>query len=334
MYKDLREILNNPKLNGRKDHYIADCIYCGKSGHFYMNINKAFKKEGGEYVNCWDCKKCSETGNLIKYLQEIGREDFIEGEIVEISQKLTLLTDDQEEVEETIIFTKEVRLPAGFKRIYEDDYLIGRRWTKQHSMIHPVGKTDILMKFKDRLIFSIVEKGVCRGYIARSLISKEEMKEMNRIREREGKKKLLRWQYPSGIDPSKLLFGYDELTFETKEVILVEGIFDKIGVDHAMNLLESGERKCLAKFGKSLNQVQVEKLKLKGIENIVLIEDPDAVNNSKRHSQWLKREFKSVRVGYTGDKDLGDSTDEEILGVWNNLETPFAFGINKVCKII
>ena len=75
---EFKTALDSERLNGRGDHIIAKCPYCNKEGHLYFNFIKALKKnKKGHYQNCWDCKKCSESGNVFKLLKHIGRLDIL-----------------------------------------------------------------------------------------------------------------------------------------------------------------------------------------------------------------------------------------------------------------
>ena len=333
MKKDLKILFPGSRLNSRKNHIIATCPYCGKPDHFFLNFTKAFNKIDGVHVACWDCKSCSEKGNLPSLLIQLKREDFLEEESIDLNKQLkNLITASEKEKEIEILEMPKKKLPIGFKRLYEDEYLESRGFTEEHFRLYKVGRTDLLFKFRDYIIFSTEENNICRGYQARSMLSKENIKEINKYRE--SKKKYLRWVNSKYTDFGKLVGGYDELNFLTEVVVGVEGLFDKVSVDNYLNLLFQQEMKCIYTFGKSISEEQIIKIKNKcsSIHTFILIQDPDAVGESKKSSSLLQRYFDNVFIGYTGNKDLGDSNDKEIEYVFNNLESPSSYRINKVLK--
>ena len=61
----LKMVLINPR-EASKNHYQADCPFCLKGQHFYIN-RTTFK---------WDCKKCSEFGNLYKLLKKVDALEY------------------------------------------------------------------------------------------------------------------------------------------------------------------------------------------------------------------------------------------------------------------
>lgn len=328
----IEELLNSTDYNTAHNHIISDCPFCLKEGHFYLNIQKIFKKnEKGQYISAFDCKKCSETGNLKKLLKQFDREHLLEEESLNISKFAkksifnAVLPIEQEKI------LKKVNLPSGFKRLFHDEYLESRGFLQRDYTKYIIGKTDLLFKYNNYIIIGVVEDGEVKGFVSRSKIGKEEIKVINKINEESGRKKKFLRYINSKTDFSKLLFGLDEIGYSTEWVILVEGIFDKFSVDRALDLDFDMSMKCCVTFGKSISHYQIDKLKKKGIKNLIIIQDPDAVKESKRHANDLNSDF-NVLVGYTGDNDLGDSTKYEILNVMNNLRTPKLYSLNTILK--
>ena len=328
----IEELLNSSNYNTQHNHIISDCPFCGKEGHFYLNINKIFKKdEKGHYKSAFDCKKCSETGSLYKLLKQLDQLFLLDEESLNITnfQKKDISGDVTYSEQQKILNI--VKLPSGFKRLFYDEYLESRGFTEREYFKYTIGKTELLFKYENYIIIAVIENGDVKGFISRSILGKEDIKAINRERENSGnKKKYLRY-INSKTDFSKLLFGIDEISFSTKSVIVVEGVFDKTQIDGTLDLDFDNTTKCCATFGKSISRYQADKLKEKGIENLIIIQDPDAVEESKRYANELNNEF-NVLVGYTGDKDLGDSTQEEIIGIMDRLKTPKLFSLNTVLK--
>jgi len=323
MNKDLSEILLNPKKNQKGNHYISDCPVCGKERHMYINIKKVFQKFDTGYVKSWDCKRCGETGDIVKLLRLLDKLDWLEGEYIETAEvKKVINRGDPELDEEVDLLLPNKRLPIGYTRMSFDPYLQSRGFSDEHFRLYNCGRTKRLFKYKHFVIVSLEENNECKGFVSRCVLTNEE-------REKKG---LLRWKNSKNTEFSKIVGGYDELVFGVKTAIVVEGIFDKVAVDNVYNLLYDTEIKCVWTFGKNISKTQVYKLKQKGIENLIIIQDPDAVNDSKKFASILNSEFNSVLLGFTGERDLGDSTEKEIDFVFQNLETPEEFKLNKVLK--
>ena len=102
---ELKELLVNPKKN-RTGQYVCDCQFCGKEGHFYINIK----------TQMWDCKKCGEYGNIYKLLSHLGKTYLLGGKTIKeddrISSIKSLLEERTEEkTDDTELPT--IKMPAG-----------------------------------------------------------------------------------------------------------------------------------------------------------------------------------------------------------------------------
>src|ERR1035437_9124027 len=217
----IEELLNSNSYNTQHNHIISDCPFCGKEGHFYLNIDKIFKKdEKGHYKSAFDCKKCSETGSLYKLLKQLDQLFLLDDESLNISNfKKKDIIESITQIEQQKIL-KTVKLPAGFKRLFYDEYLENRGFVEREYFKYIIGTTDSLFKYENYIIIAVVEDGEIKGFISRSKLSKDEIKAINLERENSGnKKKYLRY-INSQTDFSKLLFGIDEIGFLTKTVIL------------------------------------------------------------------------------------------------------------------
>lgn len=332
MNKDLSTILVNPKKNSKGDHYICDCPYCGRERHFYINIFKSQQKNSeGKYIKCWDCKKCNETGNLPDLLKFIGEEDFLEGEytnVEKLEKRLSIEINIKKITDEDLVLPNK-KLPIGFIRQANNQYLRERGFSDFHFRFYKCGITKALLKFENFVIIAVEESGDCKGYLCRSVYDKDVIERKNEKLKLINEREILRWQNSKFTDFSKLLFGFDEIGFNTTTAILVEGIFHKVSVDNRFILFNNDETKCLATFGKSISPYQIYKLKRKGIRNLIIIQDPDAINETKKYTTYLKEEFDSVFVGYA-KKDLNEMTYEEIDEVFDNLVSPTEFFYSKI----
>lgn len=310
--EDLESLFTNGFRNGPKGHIISDCPFCGKHSHFYIN----------RHSQLWDCKSCGADGNIYKLLIHLGKL-FLIGDFKSIDRsKIKMLYDDEEDDEDLDIVSKVRRLPIGFKRQKENDYLLGRKLVKRNFSNHVIGITTLKPSLKDYVIFAVDEKDGCKGYVARYMkpIPKEKAKLIPRYRN------------DKGANFSKLLYGFDKVNEMTKTVILVEGIIDKLTLDNFLRLDKCDDMVCLATFGKKISSTQVLKILRAGIENVILVFDYDAIKQMKKFSLELDKFF-NVRVGYTFNKDINDSSDKEIVQIFENLKSTRDFNRKTVTKL-
>lgn len=330
--QDIQDLLKSVRLNSKGDHLISDCPFCGKEGHFYLNIFKVFQKEGHRYRNSWDCKKCDESGNVAKLLAKLKKLSLLEeGKYSDLSKPLKTKLADMDLGEPELALDLPIqRLPFGFKRVSFDPYLKSRGFSPHEYEKYMLGRTT-LPSLRDYVIVSVDEASHSRGHICRSTRSAEEIDAINdEYRKANSKQKYLRWKNSANMDKAKMLLGYDEIMFTTQWVALVEGFFDKVRVDQALGLDLSDDIKCCSTLGKSISIEQVRKLQRRGITRVIIVQDPDTIKGSKRLGFHLKEEFEEVLIGYTGSKDLGASSYSEVLKVFDTLKKPQEFSLGIV----
>ena len=145
----------------------------------------------------------------------------------------------------------------------------------------------------------------------------------------------LRYKNSIDTDFSCLLYGYDDIIEgETKTVIITEGVFDKISCDKKLRLYEDKSVRCVCTFGKKISDTQIKKLLNKGVENIILSYDYDALKEIKRYGIELTKFFYSVSVAVsTNKKDIDECTAEEVLEVFANVMDIGDFNLNVVGRI-
>ncbi len=329
----IESILTNPRSN-TKNHFIADCPFCGKEQHLFVRKEThLFDKYGVNRSFNWDCKKCLAHGRIYKLLAHLGQLHLLDGELVDIDKELeTALVKTMTTDEEININVVNGKLPVGFERVYKDDYLDNRGFTSHEFRKYVVGRTDLSFKYKDYIIISVEESNECKGYIARSILTKDKIDAINAKYKRKGLKKKYARYRNSETQFAKLLLGFDEITFLTETVILVEGFFDKVRTDQALSLDAQQEFKCCCTFGSSVSKEQTIKLLKRGVQNVILIQDPDAVEKSKKTGFELGKYFNTL-IGYTGEKDLGDSTEQEINTIFKELENPTTYSLSKLQNV-
>lgn len=306
------------------------CPFCGaKEGHIYLIFG-----EGGK--NAFNCRKCYKKGSINFLFSKIGRSDLVSKFYSSIQKdKLELKLNKEPFKQELDLSLPIKQIPLGFERIYSNDYLEKERgFIKEHFDNYIIGKTDKHFVLKQNYnIFLVIEDDECKGYVARSEKSKEWIKLYNKkLKERGLEGDYLRWRN-SNSEFEKLLFGIDEIKKGiTNTVIVVEGITSKANIDKLLNLFYIDEIKCICTFGKKISPTQIEKLKNKEIKKIILLYDPDAIQESKNYAIQIMEDFELVRVGYLKDKDPGDLSEEELKKIFENLENPINFMLTKIQK--
>lgn len=312
--EDLKSLFNNKVKKAGNSHYITDCPFCSKEGHFYIN----YKSQQ------WDCKKCGEDGNIVKLLKFLDKLYHL-GEFKTVTRgKVKLISEygeSEEEDDEIDLKPPTRKLPLGFERMTKDKYWNDRGFTDHDFEKYEIGKTTLISKLRGYSIISIKEDGNNVAYLARLRKSKTEIKKLEVGKDY----KIARFRNDTGVKFSNLLLGYDEINKNTHTVILLEGYPDKVTLDRILGLDNQDEIKCCVTFGKKISKSQVLKLLAKEIKNIILIFDYDAIKEMKKQGQILKENFDRVLVGFTLKKDINDSNEQEVLEVFHNLKSVAEF---------
>ena len=309
---DLRDLLINPKLN-RRGQYICDCPFCGKEKHFYISKD----------TQMWDCKKCGEAGSIYKLLKQLGKTYLLGGATVENRDVLQsikkMLEEERASTEEELRLLPVTKMPVGFKVGRASTYLTDRGVTDFDIKRYHLGYTTLMKKYENYVLVPIYDNGEIRGFLGRYGAKKVP-------------KDKLRYNNSVGTDFSELLFGYDEITEGTTTVILVEGVFDKIAVDKVLRLWDDEEVKCVCTFGKKISDVQIRKLKNKGVTNVILLYDFDAIKDIKKYGLELEEYF-VTSITYTTKKDIDECSEKEALEVFNQLYKPREFNTDVIGKL-
>lgn len=338
-----------------KDKFISDfkLHYSGNKGWMIGDINNSLicprckNKDGSRLAFIFDkntsissfkCVKCGYSCRTEKYLYLIHKREYItkyrDISKEDILTKKRLINLNNENID--LLPLQEVMLPIMFKRIKYSNYLNKRGATLELYKKWIIGKTDYDESLKNYVIFVIQENNRNIGWVARNNKSKEEIKEYNS----NNNKKILRWRN-SKSDFGKIVFGLDEITSNTKTIIVVEGITSKMRIDCNLKLYNQEKIKCCCTFGKKTTYTQLYKIKNKGInvEKLILFYDSDAINESKNTVYKYVSLFKNVYVAFCNIKndkgeykDAGDLNIQELKYVLNNLQTPFIFFESKLEK--
>ena len=306
--EDITELLTNADPSGT-NQLKSDCPYCNKKGHFYINRTNYF----------WDCKKCKESGGIRKLLSHFNVLDQYLHKTLRLD-KLTLLAEHIPEIEEMLISSlPKKNPPRGYKRTYDNPYLKERGLTTNDFYKYNIGTSTTSTKLQDYVIMLIEENGECKGYVSRCTLPKSEILELG----------LLRYRNSSGTKFNSLLFGYDEIGRGTKTVIIVEGVFDKMRLDNILETHKSQELKVVCTFGNKVSENQMNKLRITGVEKIILFYDLDAVEEMKRNAPKLKKHFELKIACLVDGKDPGDAPVDEVIEALCNEYEPNVFFYEK-----
>lgn len=310
---DLRDLLINPRLN-RRGQYICDCPFCGKEQHFYIS----------KQTQLWDCKKCGEYGSIYKLLRQLDKTYLLGGSTIEVRETIQSIRSFVEESIEDEVKLKDlpvVKMPVGWKVLKDsNEYLLNRGVTGFDCIRYNIGFTDLYQKYKNYILIPIYDGGEIRGFLGRY--------GAKRVPENK-----LRYNNSIGTEFAELLFGYDEITNETATVILVEGVFDKISVDKFLHLWDSDEIKCVCTFGKKISTAQQNKLMRKGISNVILLYDFDAIKDIKKYGLELEKNFVTSITYTSGKKDIDECNEREALEVFTHLQKPREFNESVIGKL-
>ena len=310
---DLKDLLINPKTT-RSGQYIADCPLCGKEQHFYISRK----------TQMWDCKKCHEYGSIYKLLRLIDKTYLLAGSTIEEKERIEsiremtqeLVSNDDTELSELPV----KKMPVGWKvSAKSTKYLLSRGITPEDCKRYNIGATDMFRKYENYVLIPVYDGGEIRGFLGRYGDSKVPDNK-------------LRYNNSIGTEFSELLFGYDEITDNTNTVILVEGCFDKIAVDKVLHLWDGEEVKCVCTFGKKISDKQIKKLMLKGVTNVILLYDFDAVKEIKKYGLELEKYF-VTSITYTNKKDIDECSEDEALEVFTQLKRPKEFNEGVIGKL-
>jgi len=321
----LFSILDSPVM-WKKTDILANCPWCGKR-EFYVSLDE------NHLFNCVRKKNCGETGNIYKLLKKLGRFDLTNfKDNVSNTQVLSELHQDAFK-EEININLQECKLPLGFKRIYNDEYLASRGFKNNDFNDNIVGYSRVDSKLQNYVIFVIIQDYKQVAWMGRYKATKKEIKEL----ELKSKRKIIRYKNSFGTDFSKILGGHDNLIENvTKTVILVEGLFDKKNIDDKLGLKNNDELKCCFTFKCHVSKEQIYRLNQKGVDNVILLYDSDVLDKVKEQAIELTTNF-HTRVGFieflnddNEIKDPGELTYEEVISVMNNLQDPFKFYTSKL----
>lgn len=288
--------------------------------------NNVGKKRFG-MSNCYHCNR--RFGSLKETLKALDREDLIPAETAVLDDSetdISAMLDD--EIDDDLV---EITMPRGYKRCYKNSYLKSRGWEVDDYEYFPVGTNrSIEREYQDYIILEVRDEGRTVGFVARSILSKEEIDSYNSRHHF----KIRRYKNSDERDGNgfaKMLYNYDAIEAgTTHSVILCEGPFDVVGLNRKLELYDNKHIVPIATFGKKISQEQMYKLQKKGVEQIVIGYDNDAKETTSKIAMELDKYF-DVLIADIPDgvgKDWDEMDVEDIYDVFAyNLKTVREFNL-------
>ena len=318
-----------------KNLIVPKCPHCGKeNGKYGIYIGQETEKKKPFMSHCFSCGYTTLT--LEQLLNGIGRPDLIITSTTDLEAKLDTnllfrLDENEDEIDDSLDI---IELPDCYKRCYTNAYLKSRGFTFDDYDYFPCGTTrDLNFKFKNYIVFPIIDNNDVVGYVSRHIWPKDEIDSHNKAAKRNGEYMIMRYRNSTENDFVKLLYNYDAvIEDETDTVIIVEGIFDVIALTRKLELYDNHHVAVVATFGKKISQVQIYKLQSKGVKTVIVGYDGDAVDAIKKTSSTLNEYF-DVFIADIPDatKDWEDLDFWEIYDIFSvGLKTPIQYKLTKI----
>lgn len=294
---------------GNKGWMHSESTPCSFGCERHDKFGILFTNEGGLVK----CMRCGESTSLFNYLLKINRNDLIEGFSAPVVNQLRTLEKEELKVEDKE--QKKVTLPDGFRRVYFDDYLDGRGFISTDYKKYHIGVSDE-RRLRHHIVFPIYQNGELKSWLARSRMTKDWHKQNIRDFKDKNASLVLRYYNSEGTEFSEIVGNLDNIVHEN--CILVEGLFDEQNVSKMISELKL-EESCGFTFGKSLSIEQVNLLVEKGVKNLTLMYDPDALKEIEKYVMKYANRFENIYgIALKGDKDPGDLITDEFLQYYNN----------------
>lgn len=251
----------------KPDELAIDCPKCGKPDHFHFN---PYKEIGG----CWSCSYKPDFYQVIADIERVDRkqvelhiEAFTGGDDMETV--IAMLSNEPAERPEPTHVNAD--LPAEYERVVDPlrsqikipIYLKSRNYPVEILNQYRIGFC-LTGDYAARIIFPVSCSGM-RSFVARRIFDYMAAKYKN----------------PPGALHSKLLYGYDELTFRQKRILFIcEGPTD------VLRLAQYGYS-AVATFGKKISYDQINLLQLLRPDEVIIMFDADALTENEKSFERL-----------------------------------------------
>lgn len=327
--EELKYELGGKTDGSRRNILIQNCPFCGHDGFkygIYVGPDTAKKRFGAS--NCFHCGRGFRT--LRETLKALSLENLMPTETAELDDSgvdISAMFDD--EIDDSLV---EVVMPKGYKRCFKNQYLKSRGWNIDDFEYFPVGTNrGFDREYADYVILEVRDEERTVGFVARSILSKEEIESYN-ARHSFKIRRYKNSDEATGNGFSKMLYNYDAIEpMVTHSVILCEGPFDVVGLNRKLELYDNKSIVPIATFGKKISQEQMFKLQKKGVEQIVIGYDNDAKDTTARIAMELEKYFDVLIADIPNGvgKDWDEMDVEDIYDVFTyNLKTVREFNLN------
>lgn len=247
---------------------VETCPFCN-SGGFHLGVSKSNK-----IFNCW---VCGEKGNLFKLLKNL-----LDLDNSEIGKLLNKFGGHFTKVEEQVLSSK-IIFPTHLTKLTNPgkQYLINRGFSpsiiqkkcsvKQTGMLSTLRVGEKSYDIRYRILIPINDRnGICKNWIARDYTGESNIRYKNAPME------------CSTSPLGELLYGIDK--FKGKQVIICEGVFDKIRLGDS----------ALALFGVKFSTSQIRALVGLNLDQAIVLFDQNAEKTSVSLSNTLQPFIKTT----------------------------------------
>lgn len=303
------------KYDGGRKNIIAPCPFCNdprpKYG-VYVGAETKYKNFGASH--CFVCGRGSRT--LEGTLDGLGRIDLLPKETTGLDDELTGELDlFNDEVDDSLV---KIEMPQGYKRCFRNQYLKSRKFLADDYEYFPCGTTRGLnRKYDNYVLLEIHDNHKLVGYVGRHVWDKADIENYN-IHHRF---QIRRYNNSTENGFGKLLYNIDAVQpYETRTVILCEGVFDVIALTRKLDLYDYPAIVPVATFGKKISEAQIYKLQSKGVDQVLIGYDADAKDTTGNVAMQLDKYFDVyvADLGVAEGKDWDEMHTEDIYDVFAN----------------
>lgn len=283
------------------DEFAADCPFCGKPGHFYVNVD----------TNNYICFKCEAAGRgfsgLVRLVAEVeGVKTSVarrmitrqvvqfkrrESEPKSLMERLANMRGREAQQADGVV---QAPLPDEFIPVWKHDrgwrmpmYLKQRGITRETAKTWGLGYCD-KGRYADRIVFPIVCPNG-QSFTARDATEDQSQQP--------------KYLNPKGVDHGRLLYGWN--TLGDGDVIMVEGPMDVL-------TLVQRSYEVLGLLGKALHVEQMKLLlKLPRDKTFIIMLDPEETEAPYKVAKQLLCRFERVYVAKLPGVDPNEATREQ-----------------------
>jgi len=299
-------IVPNSKISSNGKNVKTNCPECGQN-EFYISVTKPYNPG-----QCWRKVKCGYRCNIYSLLKhyDLLREFLKERYGGKYSEKIESFLESTVK-EELNLEVEECILPLGYKKLESHEYITERGFGDNLGIEFGITKID--PKYRNYVIFPIAQDGLNVAFVSRSKFKKKFCEENGILRYRNSESSF-----------EKILFGIDDVE-KGNVVIIVEGLFDKFAIDRFLKKYGIDNVKCCCTFGAHFSTHHIFRLLSKGVDEVTIMYDSDAIKMIKRTLSDVEYIFKEVNVAWGLKGDPDESSDEELLDSFLNAKSSTAF---------